>query len=97
MRSICRCSRSITVITGVRRTSRERSVMAKRAAFGVALIGVTPTTDTTPATSGSLRIVASTSARSRCISANDTSSPPSITAKIRPVSCCGRKPFGITR
>jgi hypothetical protein len=50
MRSTCSCSRSITVITEVRRTSRGRNVIAKRAAFGVALIGVTPTTDTTPAT-----------------------------------------------
>ena len=36
------------------------------------------------------------SACSRFISVNETSWPPSITAKIRPVSCSGRKPFGMT-
>ena len=50
----------MTVVTGVLRSSRERSVMASRPAFGVALIGVTPITDTTPVTSGSLRIAVST-------------------------------------
>ena len=34
--------------------------MASRPAFGVALIGVTPMTETTPVTSGSLRIASST-------------------------------------
>ena len=38
------------------RSSRGLSVMASRPAFGVALSGVTPTTETTPVTSGSLRI-----------------------------------------
>ena len=64
-----RCSRSMTVVTVVLRWSRERSVMASRPAFGVALIGVTPMTETTPVTSGSLRIAVSTSACSRFISA----------------------------
>ena len=85
----------MTVVTGVLRWSRERSVMASRPAFGVALIGVTPMTETTPVTSGSLRIAFSTAACSRFISVKETSCPPSITAKMRPVSCSGRKPFGM--
>ena len=70
--------------------------MASRPALGVALIGETPITDTTPVTSASLRMMASISACSRCISSNEMSVSASVTAVIRPVSCSGRKPFGIT-
>ena len=70
--------------------------MARRPAFGVGFIRLTPSTETTPVTSGSFLIAASTCACSRCIWANDTSVPASDTAKIRPVSCDGRKPFGMT-
>ncbi len=63
----------MTAVTGVSRTSRDRSVMAMRPAFGVALSGVTPITDTTPVTSGSLRIAVSTWFCSRFISVNETS------------------------
>ena len=83
------------VVTGVLRSSRERRVMASRPAFGEAFIGDTPITDTTPVTSGSLRIAVSTVACSRFISANETSCPPSMTATMRPVSCSGRNPFGM--
>ena len=69
--------------------------MASRPAFGEAFIGDTPITDTTPVTSGSLRNAVSTVACSRFISANETSCPPSMTAMMRPVSCSGRKPFGM--
>ena len=69
--------------------------MASRPALGVALSGLTPMTETTPVTSGSLRIALSTAACSRFISVNETSWPPSITAVIRPVSCSGRNPFGM--
>ena len=69
--------------------------MARRPAFGVGFIRLTPMIDTTPVTSGSFLIAASTCACSRCICANDTSVPASDTAKIRPVSCGGRKPFGM--
>ena len=79
-----------------RRSSRGRSVMARRPAFGVGFIRLTPSTDTRPATSGSFLIAASTWLCRRCICANDTSVPASDTAEIRPVSCDGRKPFGMT-
>ena len=85
----------MTAFTGAWRSSRERSVMASRPAFGVALIGVTPMTETTPVTSGSLRIAFSTVACSRFISVNEMSCPPSMTAKMRPVSCSGRNPLGM--
>ena len=78
------------------RSPRGFSVMARRPAFGVALSGLTPTTETTPVTSASWRILSATSFCSRCISANETSVPASVTAVIRPVSCSGRKPFGTT-
>ena len=64
--------------------------------FGVAFRAPTPTKPATPATSGSLRI---TSVTARCRSSkawNDTSCAASVTPTIRPVSCCGRNPFGIT-
>ena len=69
--------------------------MARRPALGVGFIRLTPMIETTPVTSGSLRMVASTCPCSRCICANETSVPASETAKIRPVSCGGRKPFGM--
>ena len=82
--------------TLARRSSRGRSVMARRPAFGVGFIRLTPRIETRPVTSGSFLIAASTCACSRCIWANDTSVPASDTAEIRPVSCDGRKPFGMT-
>ena len=76
----CCFKRSMMGPTVSLRSSRGLSVMASRAAFGVALSGVTPTTETTPVTSGSLRIAVSISPRNRCISMNETSWPPSSTA-----------------
>ncbi len=79
------------------RSPRGRSVIDMRPALGVALSGLTPTTEITPVTSGSCRTRSEISFCSRCISANDTSVPASVTAVIRPVSCSGRKPFGTMR
>ena len=89
-------SRDMIVSITALRSPRGRSVIDMRPAFGVALSGLTPTTDTTPVTSGSCRTRSETSCCSRCISAKETSVPASVTAVIRPVSCSGRKPFGMT-
>ena len=78
------------------RWSRAFKVICSRPALGVALSVLTPMTDTTPVTSGSARMTSTTSCSRRCMSPNEISVPASVTAVIRPVSCSGRKPFGIT-
>ncbi len=89
-------SRAMIASTRALRALRGFKVMASRPALGVALSGLTPITDTTPVTSASVRMMASTSFWRRCISLNETSVPASVTAVIRPVSCNGRKPLGMT-
>jgi len=88
-------SRAMMAATRSSRSPRGFSVMAMRPALGVALSGLTPITETTLATSGSARMMASISACRRCISAKETSVPASVTAVICPVSCIGRKPLGM--
>ena len=88
-------SGSITSVTNGLRSSRGLSAIVSRPALGVAFSVVTPTIDTTPVTSGSWRIASTTLACSFCISANEISCPASVTAVISPVSCGGRKPFGM--
>ncbi len=87
--------RSTMASTRSGRSSRGFRLMTSRPALGVAFSVLTPITETTPATLGSVRIAASTCCWRRCISAKDTSVPASVTAVISPVSCNGRKPFGM--
>ncbi len=87
--------RSTMASTRSARSSRGFRLITSRPALGVAFSVLTPITETTPATLGSLRIAASTCCWRRCISAKETSVPASVTAVIRPVSCNGRKPLGI--
>jgi hypothetical protein len=69
--------------------------MASRPALGVVLSVLTPITETTPVTSGSARMTDSISPWRRSISSKETSVLASVTAVIRPVSCSGKKPFGM--
>ncbi len=78
------------------RSSRGFSTMLSRPAFGVALTVPTPTTEETPATSGSALITPATRCCRRDISSNDTEGSACVTAMMRPVSCGGRKPLGMT-
>ncbi len=49
----------------------------------------------TLATSGSAWITAPTAFCRSSMAANEMSCPPSVMPTIRPVSCCGKKPFGM--
>ena len=92
------CFRRATISsTHALRSSRGRSVMASRPAFGVGLIGLTPTTETTPVTSGSCADrVLDLRLQPLHLGERHFGARPPITAMIRPVSCGGRKPFGMT-
>ena len=81
-------------VTPALRSSRGFKVIFRCPALGVGLSALTPTTETTPSTSASLRTTSTTLLCSRSISAKETSGPASMTAVMRPVSCDGRKPFG---
>ena len=66
------------------RLSRGFSVILRWPALGVGLMALTPTTVTTPSTSGSARNAVATVACRRSISAKETSGPASSTAVIEP-------------
>ena len=69
--------------------------MNMRAVFSVALPPVAPAKATTPSTAGSR----STMAARRCwiadMAAKEMSCRASAWAKMKPVSCCGKKPLGM--
>ena len=95
MPAIFSFSRATTASARTSRALRGFSVMVSLPALGVALTGLTPITETTPATAGSARTMSSTARWRRCISVKETSVPASVTAVMRPVSCKGRRPFGM--
>ena len=66
-----------------------------RPEFGVGLVPSTPTKELRLSTSGSSRM-ASASAFCRLAMASEIDCGASVTAWIRPLSCTGKKPFGIT-
>ena len=65
--------------------------ICRLATFGVGLSVPTPSTATTPVTSGSSRNAASASPCSRAMSAKDAVGEPSMMASISPVSCVGQE------
>jgi len=67
-----------------------------RPAFGVAFCAPTPTVEITLRTSGSRRTRSASTFCSRLISANEMVGSADVVAISSPVSCGGRKPFGIT-
>jgi len=97
MPETARCRRAMTVETCAVRVARGFKVIFRLAVLGVGFKVLTPTTETTPSTSGSLAILSAISFCKRSISANETSGPASMTAVTRPVSCSGRKPLGTRR
>ncbi len=88
------CSRSMMALTLALRSSRGFRVILRWPALGVGLSELTPTTVTTPSTSGSVRTASATRSCILTISVKETSGPASSTAWINPVSWSGRKPFG---
>ena len=88
--------RSMTAVTLDLRWSRGFRVILRWPALGVMLMALTPTTDTTPVTSGSVRMASAAASCRRTISLKETSGPASSTAVTSPVSCSGRKPLGTT-
>ena len=91
-----RCKRATISPADALRSPRGRKVITSQPAFGVELSLLTPMMDTRPTTSGSFLTASSTSSCRCCICSNETSVPASVTAVISPVSCGGRKPFGMT-
>ena len=77
------------------RPPRAFSTIDSRPKFGVALTVPTPTTEVTPSTAGSSRMIAATRFCSRDISSKETEESASVTAAMRPVSSGGRKPLGM--
>ena len=59
MEATARLIRSTTSVTKLARRSRGFNVMARRPALAVGFMGVTPTTEMTPVTSGSVRMPSS--------------------------------------
>ena len=77
--------------------SRGFSVIERRPLFVVGLVPSAPMNEATLATSGSCADHVGDGARwSSIIRGNDTSGGASVTPMMRPVSCCGKKPFGTT-
>ena len=73
-----------------------RTLMVTRPVFCAGFSVPEPATEATEATAGSSR---TTAVSASCISARrvkETSCGASVVIRISPVSCCGRKPLGMT-
>ena len=67
-----------------------------RAVLSLGLPPAAPAKPTTPDTAGSFRMTAETSFSSLPTEAKDASSRACSAPKMKPVSCCGMNPLGIT-
>ncbi len=88
-------TRSAMAVASSRRSSEGRSVSCRWATLEVGFSVPTPSTATTPVTAGSSRSAAVASACRRLMPPKEAEGAPSSTTSISPVSCTGRKPFGM--
>ena len=80
----------------VRRSSRGFRLIRKRPVLSVVLVPSTPMNDDRLTTSGSFRMAAASACWRSAIAAKETDGEASEIPWISPVSCTGKKPFGIT-
>ena len=67
-----------------------------RPELSVGLVPSTPTNEVRLSTSGSFRMTSASARWRSLIAANDTLCGASVMAWIRPLSCTGKKPLGMT-
>ena len=90
------CSRRMIAVASSRRWSRGRSEISIRPLFSVALVPSTPMNDDRSTTSRSRRIASASACCLPAIAPNEMSWAAYEMPWIRPVSCTGKKPFGIS-
>ena len=91
-RSLAMTSMAVAVRAGL-----SRSVMNRKPAFWVELPPPPPMFAMTETTSGSCLTISASRRERSTMASKETSSGPSVAARIRPLSSLGKKPFGMSR